>query len=72
MNNLKSPKPLSMSIAQRKNAMSNVKLERFQHSFGQTERKYQKVLISVKEEPIGFHEQAKSHVLNSPFSNKIS
>ena len=44
--------------------MSNAKMEMFQHLYGQMERKFQKVLLSVKEDQTGSHEQVKSHVRN--------
>ena len=54
-----------MLVAQRKNATSNAKMEIFQHLYGQMERRFQKVLISVKEDQTGSHERVKSHVLNN-------
>ena len=45
--------------------MSNVKMEMFQHLYGQMERRFQKVLISVKEDQTGSHERVKSHVRNN-------
>ena len=54
-----------MLVAQRKNATSNAKMEMFQHLYGQMERRFQKVHISVKEDQTGSHERVKSHVRNN-------
>ena len=72
LNNSMFQKLLSMWTAQRKNATSNARMEMFQHLYGQMERKFQKVLSSVKEDQTGSHEQVKSHVRNNViFLNKL-
>ena len=72
LNNSMYQKLLSMWTAQRKNATSNARMEMFQHLYGQMERKFQKVLSSVKEDQTGSHEQVKSHVRNNViFLNKL-
>ena len=65
LNNSMFQKLLSMWTAQPKNAMSNAKMEMFQHLYGQMERRFQKVHISVKEDQTGSHERVKSHVRNN-------